>query len=119
MGINATLKRMCKQTAVYWASPVNNGTGGFTHDDPVEIKVRWEDKNEIVMDSKGQEFTSQAEVFVRQDVDELGYLFLGSLDDLDSDEEDNPISIDRAYQIKKFHKIPDTKGREFMRKVWL
>jgi len=119
MSIATILRKNCNQTAVYWAAPVKDGYGGFTYGDPVEISVRWQDKTEIIMDSKGVEMISKAEVFTIQDVAEQGILYLGDLDDLDSTQEDDPATITGAHSIKRFEKSPTANGREFVRKVWL
>ena len=110
MGIENLIARLCTQTAVYWGSPVADGYGGKTLADPVEISCRWEDRVEkisIVTASRlGEEIVSKAQVFVTEDVEELGWLFLGDLDDLDSDEEADPMTVDGAYEIKRFDKTP-------------
>ena len=98
---------LCVETAVYWGSPVSDGYGGMTFADPVEIKVRWDDTNEMVTDEKGDEKLSSARVTPLQDLDLNGKLFLGTLADLDSGEEGDPISIEpRIFKIIKFDKIP-------------
>ena len=127
MSIETMIKRTCNQTAVYWGSPVNDGYGGETFDDPVEISCRWEDMHQIVTDAKGNELTSRALVFVLQDVDEEGYLYLGTLESLYDDYAgdssaggvNNPKIIEGAYIIKRFQKTPDLKGTGFLRKAYL
>jgi len=106
MSIAGVIARNCPQTAVYWGTPVNDGTGGKTFADPVEIACRWEETIQVMLDTKGVETTSRAVVFVTQDVDEEGILYLGTLDDLDSDEEADPMTITGAYSIKRFTKTP-------------
>jgi hypothetical protein len=110
--------RNLKQDVVYWGNPVNDGYGGRTFADPVEMKVRWEDKHELFIDSSGQQKTSQAVVFVGEDVVVGGYLMLGTLSDLSSADE-SPLEIAGAYEIKAFSKIPDLKGESFVRNAWL
>jgi len=124
MGIENIIARNCIQTAVYWENPKPDGKGGNTYDDPVEIDCRWEEKTEVLSrlgdDRKGEELVSEAQVIVTQDVDEKGYLFLGDLDDLDSDEEGTPEKIKGAYRILKFDKIPALRNPdEYMRKAYL
>ena len=126
MSIASYVKRLCEQTAVYWGNPQDDGKGGFTYDDPVEIKCRWEDGTEVIStEDKGKvrELVSKAQVWVLQDVDEEGYLYLGTLDSedaLDSAEEDNPATVQGAYRIKVFEKTPVMrKSDEFIRKVYL
>jgi len=120
MGIERFIQKVCVQTAVYWGSPQEDGYGGFTFDEPVEIACRWEDKTQIVAGMDGQEVTSDTEVLVTQDLDYNGYLYLGELDDLDSDELDNPMTVSGAKPIISISKIPMIKSTtEFVRQVFL
>ena len=82
MSINNFIQRVCVQTAVYWGNPVNDGYGGHTYDDPVEIPCRWEEKSEVKSDDKGNELISHATVLVTQDLDLDGYLCLGTFSSL-------------------------------------
>ena len=56
-GIEKFLQKVCVQTAVYWGSPVENGFGAKTFASPIEIKVRWTDKQQVIKggDGKGDE----------------------------------------------------------------
>jgi len=125
MGIVDKIVGAMTQTAVYWATPVPDGYGTYTYDDPVEIDCRWENKTEVVSrvggeGKKGEELVSFAQVFVTQDVDENGFLYLGDLDDLDSAEEALPETVDGAYRIQKFDKLPELKStNKFLRKAYL
>ncbi len=105
-GMNELLKRNCKDDAVYWGTPANDGEGGYTFADPVDIKCRWETMNQIVTDARGNEMTSRALVYVMQDLDEEGYLYKGTLDDLSGEDTTNPASITDAFIIKRFQKLP-------------
>jgi hypothetical protein len=127
-GVDALLTRNCKQVAVYWGIPTKDGEGGFTFAEPVEVYCRWEDMNQIVADAKGNELTSRALVYLLQDVDEEGYLYLGTLEDLydllntESSEGDlpNPVTIQGAYIIKRFQKTPTLGSTTvFIRKAYL
>ena len=104
------------QTAVYWGNPVSDGAGGRTFADPVEVAVRWEDK---FIDLRGREVRSRAVVYLAQDVVAEGYLYLGTLADLSSAEEGDPLSIAAAYEIRGYAKSPDVAGGRFLRQVWL
>ncbi len=120
MGIEKFIKKISVQTAVYWGNPVNDGSGGFVFDEPVEIKCRWEDKTQIVNDSDGSEVVSDSFILTNEDLDENGYLFLGTLDDLDSDEWDDPKSKSGAKAILSKSKIPMIKStKEFVRLYYL
>lgn len=111
------------QTAVYWANPVKDGYGKFTFDDPIEIDCRWIEKTKLIMNKNGDQINSFAQVQVNRDMKEQEMLFLGTLDDLDSSEEEDPQEIDnsigRAYSIKRFVKIPSIDNQRIYRKVYL
>lgn len=111
---------MCTQTAVYWGSPSINGYNEKSFAAAVEIPCRWEDKKELFTTNNGDQLESRAVIYVTQDVDEEGMLYLGTLDDLDSTEIDDPVSLDTAYVIKRFDKTPALRSTtEFIRKVYL
>ena len=105
------------QTAVYWGTPAASGFGHKTFAAAVEVDCRWEEKSDLYIDRKGKEFVSRSVVFVGQDLDIGGYLYLGELDDLDSDPA--PTDVSGAYEIRAFQKIPDLKGTDFVRKAIL
>jgi len=84
MGIETFITGKCTQPIVYWGNPVNDGQGGYTYDSPVEILGRWEELNEVIVGNDGKEMISQARVFLTQEVDEEGAMWLGELTDLDS-----------------------------------
>jgi hypothetical protein len=123
--INNLLRRACKQTAVYWANPQDDGYGNKTFDDPVEIKCRWEDIRQVLgtvgeNTTTGYDIIPRAIVYLTQDVDEEGLLYLGTLDDLDSTQEDNPMTIEGICIIKRPAKIPSLGSTtDFLYKAFL
>lgn len=117
MGINDFLKRTCTQTAVYWANPVADGYGDRTYDDAVEIKCRWQNKNSVIKSANGEEIVVTAEVFVTQDLDEQGMLWLGDLDDLDSDPQPVASGASLIVKVDKSPSLGSTS--DFIRKVYL
>jgi hypothetical protein len=128
MNIEAVLNRLCVDICVYWGSPVNDGEGGFTFNEPKEIACRWENMDQIVSDKQGTEITSRAVVYVLEDLDEEGMLFLGTLDYLyDTYNTENsegalphPKSMDKTYFIKRFQKTPSLGSTsDYLRKAYL
>lgn len=111
--------RNLNQTAVYWRSPTPDGMGGFTYDDPEEIDCRWTASTQVITASNGDQVVCRAEVQVDQDLDEQGLLYLGTLDDLESSEEEDPSTVDAAYSIRRFDKIPGIRADRFFRKAYL
>ena len=102
-----------RQVITYWGNPVISGWGGSTFDAPVAITGRWEDRQELFRDAEGQEVLSHAVVYVDQDVDIKGYLYLGT------SVVTNPANVDGAREIRSFRKVPNLKATAFARKVWL
>ncbi len=105
MGIDTFIISKCTQPIVYWGNPVSDGFTGYDYDDPVEIYGRWEELNEVIVGPNGKEMISQARVFLTQEVDEEGAMWLGSLDDLDS----APLPTDSdvaALHIIAFSRLP-------------
>jgi hypothetical protein len=109
MSIINFINRVCVQDAVYWGTPVNDGYGGYTFADPIEIKVRWEEKVRTVLDPFGEYKMSKAAIIVKQDLDYNGYMYLGTLVELQADTEitiANPKTVPMAFPIIAYDKIP-------------
>lgn len=120
MSITSVIARLCKQDAVYWGNPQNDGYSDFTHDAAVEIKCRWEDKVQLIVNPDGSEQSSRAIVYPLQELDEEGWLYLGLLTSLTAAEIANPKLIRKASIIKKFEKIPSLGSTtDFYYKAWL
>jgi hypothetical protein len=107
------------ETAVYWGNPVSDGAGGRTFDDPIELTVRWEGKQELFRDAAGKERMSRAIVYVSQAVDLDAYLYLGTLDDLSSAEEGDPFQVATAWPIRMVDDISSLDGAKRVRTAWL
>lgn len=78
------LDDMCRQVAIYWPPSFESPSGQPTFTaHPVEILVRWEQTTDVFIDRSGNEATSKAEVWVREEVQQLGVLWLSpySVDD--------------------------------------
>lgn len=111
------LTRMLRQKCIYWEleGDVNQfGERKFLL--PVEIKCRWEDVGEELLQDDAKEQVFDATIFVDRDVKEGGLLMLGTLADLTSS--DPPKSI-LSKRIRKFEKIPTMKGNRFLRVAYL
>ena len=112
------LVTMLKQTAVYWPSPVPDGYGQYAFGIPSEIRVRWENKQELFIDPQGDELLSKAVVYTASDVVVGGYLYLGLEAELSSDHSD-PQTITQAFKIKQFGKLPTLSATQYLRTAWL
>ena len=119
MSVESNIARMCKQTAVYWGNPVNDGYGTCTFDPPIEIPCRWEDRNETFLTPNGNTGIAKSVVYVLENLHQDGYLFLGTFDDLESYAV-NPIEIEKANIIRRFDKLPALGSTTaFIRKAYL
>jgi hypothetical protein len=127
MGVEAIITRLCTQIAVYWGSPTSDGEGGYDYAQPKEIFCRWQDISQLVVGTNEETITSMAMVYVLEDLEQDGMLYLGTLDDLESqyiidtgDAIPNPKEIKGAYAIKRFEKVPALgSSTEFLRKAFL
>lgn len=114
------ISSVCVQTAVYWGNPQPDGYGGRDYDDPTEISCRWDGSTKRITNNQGEEIVSRAEILVTQDLDDDGMLYLGTLDDLDTSQQNDPESVSRAYRIQKIDKNPLFRSTsEFVRVVYL
>jgi hypothetical protein len=81
----------------------------------------------LIRQDDGIEISSRAIVYVLQDVDLEGMMYLGTLDDLydialesSAGALSNPKEFDKVWVIKKFEKFPALGSTtDFVRKVWL
>ena len=114
------MKSKMKQWAVYWGAPQPDGRGGSTFAEPIEIKVRWQRKQELFLDTDGREQISHASVYAYQDMQCGGYLFEGKIVDFDSAADtDNPMTVTDAFMIRNFGSSTNVKGSQMLRKIWL
>lgn len=111
------ISRKLNQIAVYWGSPAASGYGGYAYDSPVDIDVRWEEKQELFVNDQGQQELSHSIIYTKHDLDVGGYVYLGEEADLDSSH-GNPEIIEAAYRIEAVAKSGNVKGTQYLRKVW-
>lgn len=104
------------QSAVYWAVTGKDGFNTYTYSAPVQIACRWEDRTDIVKNSKGEEVVSSALVFVDRVVSQEDYLLLG---DLEVSTPANPFNAKQAYPVIRMDSIPNVKANEVLISVRL
>ncbi len=105
--------RTLRQTATYWAPTTKSAYGFQAFAAPVQLSCRWEDEQEQFTDRAGNNVVSDALVHLETDVEEGGYLYLGTSTETD------PTTVGGAYQIKRCMKSPDIKGVNYVRIAYL
>ncbi len=111
------IKKMRKQTAVYWPFSSIDQFGKKSFGDPVLIKVRWVDISEEFLDADGERQMSNAVVYVDRDVTIGGVLMLGVLADIT-----DAVNIKEnvgAWEIRRFENLPNMRATEFLKTVML
>jgi len=106
---------------VYWGNPQPDGKGHFTFDDPIQIRGRWSEHGELFATAAGKQEMSKGSALVDRDLDMDGYLYHGTLDDLDTlDSTRSPYNnTDLIWQIRAFRKVFSVSGGDVVRKVWM
>lgn len=110
------IKKMMKWKATYWPPVDVDEHGDPILGDPVEIKCRWEDCNELYLNPDGEQKVSSAKVYVDRDLELGGRLFNGELDEAPADPREDP----RPKEISKFDKLPVfKKNGKYLRTAWV
>ena len=107
------ITRRLNQTATYWSVSGTDSSGDPSFTTPVSIKVRWEQRTVVFTRPNGEEAASSSIVFVKQDMVEGDFLFLGTSTVAD------PTSVAAAKEIQGWSKIPQLVGGEFERRAFL
>lgn len=110
------LARLLKQDGTYWAPHATtpyDEYGDQSWVTPAEIKCRWEDRNEVFLDTKGEQRHSKVWVWSTTSMAVDGYLFLGTSSTA------NPETVSGADKILRVEAVPDVKNRMTLYKAWL
>lgn len=118
---------MRRQVAVYWAPGADDYFATESYAPPVELLVRWVDVNQQIVNARGEIRVTKSEVYVGQDLELDGVLWLSSkmkgytpgeaIAEL-NDEED-PFKNNNAFVIQRFDKTPTLKAAKFLRVAYL
>jgi hypothetical protein len=100
------------EQAVYWAAVGFDRYGMPTYDSPVELTVRWNDKQDETLDAKGNTILTDVEVIVSQNLVPGSLMRLGLLDE-------TPDPPDQLKQVVGFNSTKDVRGRETFRSAKL
>jgi len=100
--------QVCVQTAVLWKNPLPDRFGEYEFDDAIEIYCRWDGKQQQIVDENGDEIVSVAEILLHSQAStQVGeYIMLGVLEDLETNQINDPLSVSNAYRIKNIQSTP-------------
>jgi len=110
MGIPRFMHKWMTQDLVYWRMTGNDGEGGFEFAAPVELKCRYEKKTEQVLTANGEEKVSRARLFTSTELQEGGYVYIGTLDDSNIPSDESPEKTEGAARILASDVIPNWNG---------
>ena len=105
------LTRKMNQNAIYWASTVPDGYGNDSFSSPVDVAVRWEYKQELFIDAKGEEHVSMAFVYAITTFVLGGFLQLAEVDSVTPS---TPIGVTGAFPIRSLLKTPSVRGDQIL-----
>ena len=118
--IEKLISKFAVQTAVYWDASTVNMYGESTFSLGVEIKVRWDGVTELIRNKHGKEVMSNAKILTNTDCNIEGWLYLGTLAGLTTEQKSNPKLIQDAFEIQKIEKVPFVKSTDdFVRTIYL
>lgn len=109
--------RTMKGYAVYWSVESLDDHAQPTYGSPVLIGCRWDDSQEEFIAANGEREMSNARVIVDRDLEVKGVLMQGTLSDVS--DSDDPKNNAGAWEIRRFMKRPDFKGKKYLREVFL
>ena len=115
------IKKVLKMRAAYWEPEAPDDQGNRTFAEPVEIKCRWEERVQEFTGTNNEAMLSNAVVYVDRDVLLLGVLKLLEAGDTLSGltSTTDPFANDKAWEIKRFDKLPTIKATQFVRTAFL
>lgn len=105
----SVIKKMRKQTAVYWARTTSDHYGRFSYQPPVEVKCRWDDTIQEFVNATGEKQASRAVAYVDTIMVPGDRIKRGVLE---TDTPLDPLSIDDAFEIRRFDQIPNFRATE-------
>jgi len=98
-----------KQKATLWPAGTDSTSSGQKKvTAAVELDVRWEDKEEDALDSRGEVIRIDATAIVKQDIEVGSLMWLGRKRDWSA-------SVGNLREVVSFSKIPTIKGGRFRR----
>lgn len=106
------IKRKLNQFAVYWPPGPPSHSGATTYGTPIELRCRWEDSTQEMIDPKGDKWTSKAEIWTLVQLINLGVLWKGKFKNLV--DKTNPMKNPGASAIRSHEIIPGVSAKDIL-----
>jgi len=103
------LPGLLNQTCVYWPPGTLDKFGNRTFGDPVELRCQWENRKTVMTNPNGKTFEVSSQVFLALEVEEEGWLWLGSFSG-------RPSTPPEETKIKNVSSFQDVDNDE---KLWI
>lgn len=113
------ITKYLKDTAVYWEYTGMDGFSKPSFAAGTELKVRWEDRQEIFVSQYGSELVSRAIIHVPQTIPTESFFYFGTLSDLTDSQKADPRLVPTAFAVKAYRRLTDLKSHNTLRKVYL
>lgn len=111
-----------RQTICAWQNPTRDKFGNITsfESSPTEYLVRWSDKVDFFRGKESGEMEQSSTTILMAEELKIGdYVWLGELDDLDSEQYNDPLTIDGACPVRAVKKTPTMRAEKILYKVFL
>lgn len=97
--------RNMPDTVTYWSPGAPDGYGGVAFGAPVTFAARWQSTRELARDDDGEEFVSNATVYVSDpSIERKGWLFEGTSAASD------PRTVEGAHEIRQIYQTKNLNG---------
>jgi hypothetical protein len=110
-------KRFLKGEAIYWRTLGVDDDGNKIYDDPVLLKVRWEDRTEMYLNAAGDTVACRSIVYCNQQITQGGILRQGGWEDIV--DLVNPFGNPDAWTIQRADRIPNRRQTKFLYMAYL
>lgn len=99
------LKRKLNQYIVYWPPAGLGSSLSTTYGDPIELKCRWENMTQAMMDGNGDKWMSKSAIDTLVPLKDLGVVWKGRLADVE--DLSLPLLNPGASAIRSSEEIPN------------
>lgn len=113
------IKRKLNQFLVYWPPGTLIRSGETVYKDPIELKCRWEDTIQLVVDPSGEKWATKAIIDLDVPVLSLGVLWKGRFRNIAEGSESDPFLNNGASAVRMIEGVPNRRGNQILYTAYL